>query len=519
MDVPIKEIWLKSEERLRVEYGDLKSLAQEFNLDGQLQDILIREPYEFETPPDGKRWVIIDGGRRYLARLLCMQAGLEIPYLEEGMIGAKVRAKEEELKTLQIEFRANEERKSFTWRERAEFVHRIHEGHIKKNGDEWSVEHTAAVLRMSDKTVYKYLAFYDDPEAFTSEKVQNADTFNTAYKQFQIVKEMLKRERLVAHREERLTARAREVQTEADRGYEAEPGGVIASRPDETYVIPSEFAQLVCQVGDCREWLPQIPNDSFDWFHWDPPWGGEQSGGAFTQFNRIDDSWIYAEGLMKEMIPHIWRTLRDGRWIALWYHPKYYKEVVTMLQGHEVDWQAVEDEGIIQCAHCQQEWFGPHIDGPCMASPTPFWVNTYPNLWYKADRKSAGQEIRRFLVNAHEDFLFACALKSDETQIILPKTDRQNIFTYIGVSREERRHVMHKPVELLTKILECISIAGEFGCDPSAGSFSIVEAALLNHRKIVACEIDRQARNGAVEAIEKCVTENGLEPYPVDFAQ
>ena len=130
---------------------------------------------------------------------------------------------------------------------------------------------------------------------------------------------------------------------------------------------------------------------------------------------------------------------------------------------------------------------------------------------------SAGQEIRRFLINAQEHFLFAAPVKSKEDPI-LPHTGRQNVFVQKMPTTDERRHSMHKPAGLLAKILEVVSIPGELGYDPSYGSGSIFEAALSSHRKVVGSEIDRKFRSRAIEAVEEAIKEFGIEPYNLDFS-
>jgi hypothetical protein len=341
----VKEVWLDPKERIRQDYGDVKRMLVSLHKYGQLQAIRVRPPNEDEDT-DGQKWVVVDGGRRM---------------------------------ALELEYFANEDRKDFDWKERANFIRRIHEGHLAKDKD-WDVQHTAALLEMGDKTVYKYLDFFQHPEAFQDESVQSALTFNVAYKQFQIAKEHAKRERVVAHREKRLAARKGSksdspVQTEED-VPQAE-----GESPVSAYLPPSEFAQHICNLGDCREWIEQIPDDTFEWAHWDPPYGGEQSGGAFARFDAIDDTWVYARMLMRDMLPHIWRVLKHGSWLALWYHPQYYHDIVMMLLGHEYDWE----EG--RCQHCDTEWETHKlILKTCKGNKKwRFWVNPYPNIWFKVD--------------------------------------------------------------------------------------------------------------------------------------
>lgn len=509
MIVDVKEIHIDPKERLRQDLGDIKRMVISFHKYGQLQSILVRPPRANESV-NGKRWVVVEGGRRMLAVELARKSDISIRNLEPGAIKVEIEEEcDDELFSLEQEFFANEDRKNFDWKEKANFIRRIHEGHCALD-EEWDVIHTAALLEMGDKTVYKYLEFFKHPEAFAEESVQSALTFNVAHKQFQIARDAKKRERQVEFREKKIKERTQEAKAEAEKESDS-PDAV----PVSVYVPPSEFAQMICQLGDCREFVKQIPDDTFDWVHWDPPYGGEQGGGAFGSFESIDDSWVYARSLMDDMFSELWRTLRDGSWLVLWFHPQYYNDIVTMLQGHELDYE----EG--RCLHCDTEWESHKLNlRVCIEGRPRFWVNPYPNIWYKVNRQSAGQEIRRFLVNAYETFLFASPVKEPglRPNPILPKTDRQNVFVANMPTRDERRHSMHKPVDLLEKVLECVSIPGELGFDPSVGGGSLIEAALKSMRKVVAIEIDRQIRNRAVEAVEECVKETGREPYSLDFS-
>ncbi len=63
-------------------------------------------------------------------------------------------------------------------------------------------------------------------------------------------------------------------------------------------------------------------------------------------------------------------------------------------------------------------------------------------------------------------------------------------------------HVTHKPPRLLAEILNVVSYRGELGCDPSVGSGSIIEAALLSGKMALGCELDEAYYLGAVEATQ-----------------
>ena len=249
-------------------------------------------------------------------------------------------------------------------------------------------------------------------------------------------------------------------------------------------------AQNLISQGDCREWIKQFPEERFTWVHWDPPYGHRQAERASIHGSIVDDQ-DYARGLMSDMFPELWRVLVDGHWMVVWYHPSEYQWIVDTLSGHVRDGES--------CKLCGKEWVG--RPSYCSVATTPWWVNPYPNVWVKG-RPSDGHEIKRFLINDHEEFLLAAKVNACSDPI-LPNTDRSNVFSFSGVAKSDRRHVTHKPRELLAEVLKVISFPGEFGCDPSIGSGSIIEAALLSGRLAVGCELDEAYWLGAIDAVQK----------------
>lgn len=488
-----KLIHLPPDKRLRQEYGKVRELAVSLSKRGQLQPVVIRKPVDGEEIPEGKRFILLDGGRRFLAVALCYKSGQIVRGVEEGKIKVVMDDEVDEkdrdpLFLLEKEFHANEDRKDFNWKEKADYVRRIHEG-FKARDPEWSPQDTAAALEMGETTTYQYLELTAHGELTQDERVANADSFRTAYKQLKIVKSIKDREKIVALREQQLEEKSKEKVTGAP--HKEYPEG---DEPSADLVMSyHDFAQQLCKVGDCQEAIRDLPDESLDFVHWDPPYGGEQAGGAFSLYKGIDDQLHNAFDLLNNMVPEIWRVLRPYRWMALWYHPALYHAVVRAVQG----------------SHDEERY--------------RFWVNPYPNIWYKIDRRADGHEIRRFLVNAYETFLWCCKVpvkgkrgKADE-DVILTKNKRQNVFVFKQVPKGDRRHIMHKPPELISEVVGCISVVGEIGCDFSYGSGSSIEAGFLSRRKLFGYEIDPEFQLTAAEAVEKAAESHGAIPYELNL--
>lgn len=463
----VDSIYYSGKERLRFEtYGDISELATQFENDGQLQDILVRK-FDPSTHPDVDseyKWELMDGGRRFLAAALLFKTDRKIADVKTGHIGIKIRKihnYDDLAYQLKLEYMANDAREDFSWKERANYIRRIHtilNDQYEESG--WTMEDTASYIGMSRVSVLRYLQLTEDIDIFTSDSVQDADSFRTAHKQMTMLRDTARRKSIVEHRDKE----------------EAEAG-----------ILSSDFLHLakkLCFHGDCRHWIKDIPDEYFDWFHWDPPYGAEQDGGAFGSFEPIDDSPKYAQPLMKDIFPEIFRTLREGGWLALWFH----------LEHHDWVRRKLKKAG--------------------------FWVNQHPCIWHKKDRMSDGHEVTKYLVNSYETFLIAGkppARQKRETiaeiqdKLVIPKSQRQNVFPFEMVPRSDRRHQMHKPEALLSEVLSVISVPGELGGDASAGGGSILHAAINIGRRIEVAELSETYYLTCVEVAAKALHDRGVK--------
>lgn len=503
MFIPLDDIYIPPEEDGRIRDPENTKTAVSNRVDsllrfGQLQPILV-EDFDGDKP-----YILVDGQIRYISMLsLSIRHDMEEEEVVEafelwGMkphhIEGKVRESTSDIMQLMSEFHANEDRDDFTWEEKGNYIRRIHELHVqqaKEEGETWTGEDTAKAIGQSTATVSQYLQLTDPSDPATqSDRVKKAKTKNTAFKQLKIEKEKNRRRKQAARVEKKIE--------EAEEEEEEEAFDFVAA------------AKKVIYHGDCRKWIKDIPDSSLSWFHWDPPYGGKEGGGgAFAAHTGIQTDNDYCLTLMEDMLPEIYRVLQDGSWVALWFTPIHFDRVKWMLQGHRF-----KDDGV--CEHCERHIVKDYIwlseNYGCRPSPYTFWVNPYPNIWYKSDRVADGHEIQRFLTKQTEFFFLAG--KHDQKPPILMRSNRGNVFDY--PLPDDRRHVAHKPPALLEEVLSLISVPGSIGGDAGAGSGSIIEAAFNSNRRIISAELEEEHYVDVLGVTTDIFTRKLYSPAKVD---
>lgn len=461
---------------------------------GQMQPILVEE---LDEPLNGKKYKLVDGQVRWVslqalnARLGMGEDTIKEAFerwdIEPGKIEVTTRPQMDPIMAKMMEFHANEDRDNFTWEEKGRYIRTIHDMLRKKHGIKWTARLSAEYIGQHESTVSQYLKLTDERDPVVkSPRVQKAKTKGAALKQYNIEKD----------RERRRREAASKTPTTAEESEAA------------------RAAELSVYHGDCREWIKQIPDESLSWFHWDPPYGGgEGRGGAFAGHAGIEDDHSYAMKLMLDMFDEIHRVLKDGSWIALWYTPVHYNWIRLALQGHRFD----SKEG--HCLFCgkhilrDHEWLSSNYT--CRPSAVRFWVNPYPNYWYKSNRMADGHEIQRFLLKQTEPFLFAG--KNVGRTPILVRSDRSNVFDFETFPQHssDRRHVHHKPAALLEEILTCISVQGSLGADAGAGSGSILEATYGSGRRALVAELREEHHADCLDVAGRLLKEKKYSPTGV----
>jgi ParB/RepB/Spo0J family partition protein len=276
---------------------DIKGTAEEwkffvnsFKIHGQLQPIKV----EFQ---DGKGYRLIAGERRLTAIKELNASNTAIPGLQEGFIEATYSDPVPLHKQLMQEFAENNERKDFTYVERAKFIRRFHEWmQLEYGADAWSQELTARTLNLSPASISHYLrveqAVREDPS------IAKAGTLDAAVKRMKV--------------QERIKGRKDAVEKE-----------------DNTSI---QRAATILHHGDARNWIVSVADSSVDFVNFDPPWGNDISFKSQENHESFDDSTEYAHELMHELFPHIYRILKPDRFCAFWFGAQQAESMAVLAE-------------------------------------------------------------------------------------------------------------------------------------------------------------------------------------------
>lgn len=292
MKVPVTDIIVEA--RIR---EDVKGTKEEWNLfknsfliHGQLQPIKVQQK-------DGK-YKLLAGERRLTAIKEHYEHEKLIPGLELGFIKITFDEPVPLHKQLMQEFAENNDRKDFTYVEKAKFIRRFHETmQLEVGADAWTQELTAHSLNLSPASISHYLrveeAVRKDPT------IAKAQTLDAAVKRMKV--------------QERIDTRKGQIEKEANDAV---------SR-----------AENILRLGDARELIKTVASDSVDCVNFDPPWGDDASHKSAENHEAFDDSTDYSNSLMSELFPEIYRILKPDRFCIFWFRAWAQKEMLDLAQS------------------------------------------------------------------------------------------------------------------------------------------------------------------------------------------
>lgn len=221
--------------------------------------------------------------------------------------------------------------------------------------------------------------------------------------------------------------------------------------------------EIEIRHGDLEAILPILDEGQFDLILADPPYGINASGGGFrgrtVHHHNYEDTPEYARQLLKCILVEGFRISRPRANLFLFTDVSHW------------DW--------LQNISAQIGW-------------TPF---RRPLIWGKSDSEglapwgASGPRITT-------DFIFY-ATKGQRGMLASP-------IDYLRVNRvprNERIHAAEKPVELMRKLLECTTLAGEKVLDCCCGSGSTLVACREMGRKALGIEKDETYYNTAMSNV------------------
>lgn len=398
-------------ERIRQDRGkNWDQFKQSFPKNGQLQPIRVLKK------EDG-RFELNAGWRRFTAITEHHATGTAIPNLQPGMIeAAEPGDKVEPLHTRLIrEFTENEDREGFNFLDKARFIRRFHESMVLEMGDAWTQEMTAHSLNLSPASISHYLRV--EEAAKNDEGVSKAQTLDAAVKRMKV--------------NERLKGRHDAVKQE-------DPGA-------------HDRANAVLSLGDARTWITSIEDASIDLVNFDPPWGDNASHKSAENHEEFDDSSEYAESLMGDLLPQIYRILKPDRFCIFWHRLWATERMAAFAESFGFNLQFTRT--------------------PC--------------IWYKPDKVADQNRFpEKQLIDAYEPFYLL--RKGDP---IFHEKYTHNVFAFDRVPLSQVIHPTEKPIELNAALLRLCTVPGELVLDPTAGSSSFLDSALRNNRKARGCEL------------------------------
>ena len=248
---------------------------------------------------------------------------------------------------------------------------------------------------------------------------------------------------------------------------------IVSNKP---YFMQDNF---VLYHGDCLNILAQLPENSIDMIFADPPYN--LSNGGFT---------VHA-GRMVSVNKGIWDVSRGFEDDYL-FHYRWLEACKRVLKPEGTLWVSGTYHSIYQCGHALQalgyhilndiSWFKPN------ASPNlscRFFTASHETLiWARKDKK------------AKHTFNYDLMKDGDwpEDKLKKPNLQMRSVWS-IGTPRPEEKkfgkHPTQKPLDLLKRIVLASTNKGSVILDPFAGSSTTGIAAILNGRKFVGIDMEK----------------------------
>lgn len=439
------------QKRGRKELGDISGLAESFKLNKQITPITIRparpDDLDFDGKPVTTKWVLLAGGRRFLAattlgweQLDCKNFG-DLPPLEQKI----------------IELEENLQRKEMTWSEedamRSE-IHRLRTLQATEAGATWTARDTARELGEHPATISRAIkvteAIKNDPH------LRNVGSKGAALR--------------IIDMREHLQARERR----GERGV--------------------QDVRDVLVLQDCRIWLPTLATASVDMVLTDPPYGIDFDEAAGKVSRRQKDRGIgrgfgsgFGDGeeatkdMLTDVIPEMMRILKPTGWLVMFQSDFLYDFAKLLMEDCCLTHFEYRDETSGD-KHC--------IKGGGDSPPCTFGFVEEPRwLWYRPNSKNLPHFPDRHVQSQYEPML---VFNRGKGRILKQWNGTRPVGNVLEYDSEygDRIHTTQKPVALASEVAERLTIVGDLVVDPFFGSGSLLAGVAVRGRKIAGCEVN-----------------------------
>lgn len=408
------------EDRTRVQLGEPNTEHSIQVFATKLRDEGQQNPITYEWI-DGKRRVNT-GGRRYAAAMwlesknefigMGKLEGSPLRVAALGHVLARDIGTLDDIERLILELSENINRKGFTKPEEALGFAKLQKLMEERDGRKVDVTELSEVLKVSRGQVGMALRvaqhINEDPKSQLSRKLIKASSIKAANDQLSTHKKLTELKRRIA-----------------------------ASKPTDDY-------EKALGHADGLKFLQELPDESVDFFNFDPPWGvGIDDYDRRKKHESFDDSSTYAwDEVIYPIIPELFRVLKSDTWGVVWYGAQHYQKIVTALET---------------------------LSGK-VKSTKGFDVTPVPYIWYKTNKGGSQNNPDLVEMNVYETYLRVA--KGDPR---LFKKPCKNVIE-CPMDYSDRDHFAQKPVELMVEILERYTFGAMHVIDPTYGSGRIFKA-------------------------------------------
>lgn len=413
--IAIEDIRILPRQRKSLSKEEIVSLADSIEKFGLLHPVTLRQNNE-----------LVAGFRRIQAHV----------YLGRKEILYRRKEDLSDAEAKELELDENLKRVNLTWQDEAAAIAEIHA--LRKESDpEWSLKKTAEFVGKSYGTAQQSVALME--EAKESPEILKEKHLVSALKKAKSNKTMAKRKAAIS-------ATAREV-------------------PDFTM-----------KIGDAAELIQGEADASYDAILTNFPFGVDL---AFKDGNSpYEDDETYITDLVMNIVPELYRVLRDDSWLAAFFdirkitHNSFMERAFAERKRMNKDAKLDFRRGMGLSYWLKDAGFS--------------YVSMLPAIWVKPNKTQGilGNPDKG-LITSYEALVFAS--KGDASFI---QKGRQNIFLYDTLSPSERDFSVEMPVDICEEILSMICFDRSKVLDPFAGTAAVGRAALNRGCSFTGFELD-----------------------------